>query len=186
MTDWVTDLDRLQDFVWSHLDSAANERAQISFATVDADGMPENRTVVLRGCDTRAGILDIYTDLQSDKISSLRHTAKAAILHWDADLALQVRAQCDVAILSGETVMDRWREIPDHSRLSYGVTPPPGTVLPDSTAYTKSPDRDVFAVLSCTVTHLDAVHLGDPHRRAAFRRDGASNTGDWQANWLAP
>lgn len=179
MSEWFETLDGTHAKVWACLHDAAKGRAQVSFATVSPTGVPEVRVVVLRGAD--APIVEIYTDLQSDKISSLQATPKAAIVHWDADLALQIRLTTDVTILSGPEVMDRWRKVPDHSKLSYGVTPAPGQPIPDGTAYTKAPDPDVFAVLSCAVTHIDAVYLGDVHRRAAFSRDG-----DWQGMWLAP
>lgn len=186
MNDWFTTIDGIATRVWGRLVQAANERALIGFATVSPTGDPEARTVVLRAADRDAGVLEVYTDLQSDKITSLRAHSQASVLLWDEDLKLQIRAKCTVTIQTGADVMDRWGDIPDHSRLSYGITPPPGQVIAHSKAYTKAPDPEVFAVLSCTVTHLDAVHLGRPHRRAAFTRDPASNKGEWTANWLAP
>lgn len=186
MSEWVTTLDGVLKRVWGRLAQAGNESAEITFATVSPDGLPEVRTVVLRDTDRESGLLEVYTDLQSDKIASLRATPHASMMLWDADLRLQIRVRCDVTILTGENVMDRWRAIPDHSKLSYGITPPPGQVIDDSKAYTKSPDPDVFAVLSCRVTAIDAVHLGRPHRRASFVHDAGSSDGDWVANWLAP
>ena len=181
MSDWFETLDGLRAKVWTYLSDAAEARAQLAFATVSPNHAPEVRTVVLRDVDATAHRLEIYTDSQSDKITSLRANPRASIMVWDADLALQIRLQCETSILTGDAVMDRWRAIPDHSKLSYGITPPPGKPIPDSTAYVKEPDPKVFAVLSCAVTHIDAVHLGTPHRRAAFSRQG-----DWRGNWLAP
>lgn len=186
MNDWVTTLDGLLQQVWAQLAEAAETSALVSLATVSPTHQPEARTVVLRAADSTSAALEIYTDLQSDKIASLRATPRAAILHWDQDRKLQIRATCRVTILSGSDVMDRWRGVPDHSRVSYGMTPPPGRPIPTSTAYVKKPDPAVFAVLSCEVTHLDAVHLGQPHRRAFFARDAGSQPGDWRMGWLAP
>lgn len=181
MNDWFETLEGTHDKVWARLTQAADERAQVSFATVSPDTMPEVRTVVLRDTKTDRKTVEIYTDSQSDKIASLRALPRAGIMFWDDDLAFQIRLQCDVSILTGAAVMDRWRAIPDHSKLSYGITPPPGQPIPQSDAYVKKPDPKAFAVLSCKVIHIDAVHLGKPHRRASFSR-----VGDWQGNWLAP
>lgn len=181
MTNWFETLDGTQKMLWDRLAQGGADRAQVAFSTVNADSIPELRTIVMRDVDTAARTIEFYTDLQSDKITSLRANPKAAILMWDADLALQIRVQADVTILTGDDVMDRWHAVPDHSKISYGITPAPGQPIPDSTSYTKKPDPAVFAVLSCQATHIDAVYLGDVHRRAAF-----SQVGDWGGKWLAP
>ena len=179
MSNWFETLDGTLAKVWERLVSGAG--TQVAFGTVSVEGTPEVRTVVLRCADVKTHTLEIYTDIQSDKITSLRTHPKAAIHLWDADLALQIRLHTDVTILTGDAVMDRWRAVPDHSKLSYGVTPAPGQPILESTAYTKAPDPNAFAVLSCKTTQIDAVYLGKIHRRAAFSRDG-----DWIGKWLAP
>ena len=179
MSDWFETLDGTYAKVWECLTVSANNRAQVAVATIGPNVTPEVRTVVLRHAS--APEIEIYTDLQSDKITSLQANPLASILLWDAHLALQIRLTAKVSILSGDAVMDRWKAIPDHSKISYGITPAPGEPIPDSTAYTKQPDPNVFAVLACDVTHIDAVYLGTTHRRAAFSQDS-----DWRGKWLAP
>ncbi|MBB5720597.1 pyridoxine/pyridoxamine 5'-phosphate oxidase [Loktanella ponticola] len=181
MNNWFETLNGTQDMVWDRLCTSADNNALVALGTISVDGLPEVRTVVLRHADRATRTLEIYTDLQSDKITSLRAHPNASILLWDDATSLQIRVQAKVAILSGPQVLDRWAAVPDHSKISYGITPAPGQIIPDSTAYTKTPNADVFAVLSCEATHIDAVYLGDIHRRAAF-----SQVGDWAGNWLAP
>ena len=179
MSDWFETLEGTLAEVWRCFGDGAASRAQVAFATVSRDGLPEVRTVVMRG--VAQPYVEIYTDLQSDKIASLQANPIASILLWDADRALQIRMTADVSILSGASVTERWKAVPDHSKISYGITPAPGQPIPDSTAYTKSPDPAVFAVLSCKAVYIDAVYLGKTHRRAAFSQDG-----DWHGKWLAP
>ena len=181
MNNWFETLDGTQAMVWDRLHVSARDSALVAFATVSKDGLPEVRTVVLRDADRNARTLEIYTDLQSDKITSLQAHPHASVVLWDETTSLQIRLQAEVVILSGAAVRDRWMAVPDHSKISYGVTPAPGQVIPESTAYTKAPNAEVFAVLSCRVAHIDAVYLGRIHRRAAF-----SQVGDWAGNWLAP
>ena len=56
----------------------ASPSALVSLATVSPTHQPEARTVVLRAADSTSAALEIYTDLQSDKIASLRATPKAS------------------------------------------------------------------------------------------------------------
>ncbi len=185
MSEWFETLDGLQERAWARLAMAALQSDVVSFASVTPDGAPTVRSVVLRLAEPDPGTLEIYTDIESTKIAGLQKTPRACVMLWDADLSLQIRAACAVDILTGESVSDRWAAVPEHSRLSYGITPSPGQPIAEGTDYAKVPNQAVFAVLSCTVNQIDAVHLGRPHRRAQFTRP-QSNNGDWAANWLAP
>lgn len=178
MSEWFENLEGIRAQVWTRLGVV---RSQIALGTISADGWPEVRTVVLRGADPVEQVIEVYTDIKSDKINSLRASPRAALHLWDADLALQIRVQADVKILTGDDVKAQWDTVPDHARQSYGVTPPPGQVIAQALDYRKTSLFDDFAVLSCTVQHIDAVHLGDVHRRAAFSR-----VGEWGGNWLVP
>jgi hypothetical protein len=179
MSDWFETLDGTYAKVWECLRDSALSRGQVAFATIGPNTTPEVRTVVLRNASEP--MMEIYTDLQSDKVISLQTQPIASILLWDADLALQIRLTADVSILSGEAVKDRWASVPDRSKFSYGVKPSPGQPIPDSVTYTKQPDPNAFAVLLCRATQIDAVYLGEAHRRAAFSQDS-----DWRGKWLAP
>ncbi|SEP63345.1 Pyridoxamine 5'-phosphate oxidase [Loktanella sp. DSM 29012] len=186
MSEWFETLDGLHDRMWQRLSRGVADRKsparQPTFATVSADGWPEARTVVLRTAQRDTATVEVYTDLHSDKITSLRTTPRAALHIWEDKQHLQIRLQCAVTILTGDAVRDRWNPIPERGRMSYGVTPAPGTPLgDDALAYDKDPDFATFAVLSCAIQRIDLVHLGDDHRRAAYARaDG------WQGQWLSP
>ena len=185
MSDWFETLPTLLDRVWQTLSRGvadANHPARLpTFATLSPDGWPEARTVVLRAADRTAGTLEIHTDLYSGKIDSLRRTPRAALHVWIPKQDLQIRIQAEVTIAQGEAVQATWQRVPDPSRQSYGVTPPPGTPIPDALDYEKSPDPASFAVLTCRAARIDAVHLGERHRRAAWSRDD-----DWRGCWLSP
>lgn len=185
MSEWYETLTGLHGRVWDTLARGvadARHPARLpTFATLSPDGWPEARTVVLRAADTAAYSVTLHTDLYSDKITSLRHNPRAALHIWDANQALQIRLQATVTIESGNATRALWDRVPDHAQQSYGVTPPPGTPLPSALGYVKSPDPDSFAVLECAITHVDAVHLGTQHRRAAF-----SWGSDWVGQWLSP
>ena len=185
MSEWFETLAGLHDQVWQRLGrGVADRRApgrQPTLATVSADGWPEARTVVLRRAERSAALLEVYTDSMSDKIASLSHAPRAALHVWEPKLDFQMRLQADVTLLQGDAVANRWESVPDIARLSYGVTPPPGAPIAAALDYDKTPDQSRFCVLSLTLTHIDVVHLGDAHRRAAFRADDG-----WAGQWLVP
>ncbi len=185
MSEWFETAEGTLAKVWGTLGrgvaDAKHPARRPTFATVSPGGWPEARTVVLRGADREAGLVTIHTDLFSDKIKSLRAVPRAALHVWDAKQDLQIRLQADVSISSGAETRALWDKIPDHARQSYGVTPPPGTPIETALDYVKTPDPDTFAVLTCTVMEIDAVHLGADHRRVSYSR-----ARHWQGQWLSP
>jgi hypothetical protein len=185
MSDWFETAEGTLKQAWDTLAlgvaDAAHPARRPTFATTSPSGWPEARTIVLRGVDPVAGTVTAHTDLYSDKIKSLQSSPRAALHIWDANQDLQIRLQTEVVIQSGDAVRTLWHKIPDHAQQSYGVTPPPGAPIETALDYVKQPDPATFAVLICTVVHIDAVHLGANHRRVSFSRDR-----HWQGQWLSP
>lgn len=185
MSNWFETLHGLHGRVWDTLDRGVSDPAhparRPSLATVSPDGWPEARTVVLRSTDRDGARITIHTDLYSNKIASLRARPRAAFHIWDAEQALQIRLHALVTIRSGPALLPLWQGIPDHAQQSYGVTPSPGQPIATALDYVKQPDPETFAVLECDIAHIDAVHLGDDHRRAAFSR-----VRNWAGQWLSP
>lgn len=182
---WATELDTLRAQVWARLVRGVGDRhapaRHPTFATVSPDGTPEVRTVVLRAADPVTGTVDVHTDLRSAKVAALRRTPVAALHIWDSNAHLQTRLTTSVEVLRGEAVAALWQRVPESSQAAYGTMPAPGTPIPSSLAYRKTPDPMAFTVLRCTVLDIDALHLGPNHRRARFERANG-----WCGLWLAP
>lgn len=182
---WANTLDGLYEQAWARLSRGVGDRhapaRHPTLATVSARGMPQARIVVLRAVDKQAGILRVYTDLQSAKVDDLRATPMAALLVWDSSAHLQIRLQASVTILTGADAAPLWDKMPEHARMAYGSSPPPGQPVRDALAYTKSPDPASFAVLDLHVLEMDLVHLGPDHRRARYMREDG-----FAGQWVAP
>ncbi len=182
---WACDLSQLYAEVWARLTRGVHDRhapaRHPTLATVTPEGRPQARTVVLRAADKAAGTLDIHTDLRSAKVGDLRVTPFAAVHVWDATAHLQLRLEAQVTLLTGPDVAAIWASVPAVSRLSYGSTPAPGLPIAQALDYTKAADAGSFVVLRFRVETIDAVHLGQDHRRAQFDRGD-----DWAGMWLAP
>jgi hypothetical protein len=111
----------------------------------------------------------------------LRETPFAALHVWDQSAHLQLRLEADVALLIGDEVAAIWENVPPLSQLSYGGAPAPGQPIGQALDYSKASDVGFFVVLRLQVTTIDALHLGQNHRRARF--DGENG---WTGTWLAP
>lgn len=185
MNDWFETLDGLWRMAWQSLvegvGDAGHPAGLPSFATVSETGWPEARSVVSRRAEEALRSIDVYTDIQSDKIASLRKAPRAALHVWLPEKRLQLRMQATITLLQGAQVADLWEDLPDHSRLSYGVSPPPGTPIEDALEYDKKPDQSSFVTLRCDVERMDLVHLGKQHRRARFTK-----ARDFEGEWLVP
>jgi pyridoxamine 5'-phosphate oxidase len=71
--------------------SEPNDPDAMALATVDADGLPDVRMVLLKGCDERG--FTFYTHVDSAKGREMTATPKAAfVLHWKS-LRRQIRVR---------------------------------------------------------------------------------------------
>ena len=118
------------------LKSEPNDANAMTLATVDAEGMPNSRMVLLKGVD--AGGLVFYTNTQSAKGQELAANPKAALsFHWKS-LRRSVRVRGDVEPVSdaeadayfatrarpaqiGAWASDQSRELPDRFALEKRV-----------------------------------------------------------------
>ncbi len=81
-------------------ESEINDPNAMALATVDADGMPDVRTVLLKGHDERGFVF--YTNFEGTKGKQVLATKKAALcFHWKTKRR-QVRARGNIELVSDE------------------------------------------------------------------------------------
>jgi len=78
--------------------SEPNNPDAMTLATVDADGLPNARMVLLKGCDERGFVF--YTNLGSVKGQELAEAPKAALTFYWKSLQRQVRVRGEVEPVS--------------------------------------------------------------------------------------
>ena len=84
-----------------------NDPNAVALATVDEDGLPDVRMVLLKDADERGFVF--YTNLESAKGAQLAANPKAALLfHWKS-LRRQVRVRGPVSIVSEAEADDYWK-----------------------------------------------------------------------------
>lgn len=95
--------------------SEINDPNALSLASVDSDGMPDVRMVLLKDFDT-AGFV-FYTNFESAKGKEILHSRKAAMgFHWKS-LRRQVRIRGNVEIVSDEEADAYYATRPRGSRI---------------------------------------------------------------------
>ncbi len=184
-TDDPTTLSELRALTMARLQAGVVDQTAAArhpaLATRDSDGWPAVRTLVLRRFDPQDWVLDLHSDADASKVLQLTDDPRAMLHVWDPQVQLQIRLRAHVTRLHGEEVAALWDKVPESSREAYGAVPPPGTSIPAADAWRSNPRPARFAVLRCRVTRIEALHLGNRHRRARFERE----TG-WQGGWLVP
>lgn len=96
-------------------ESEVNDPNAMALATVDTDGLPDVRMVLLKGFDERGFVF--YTNFESAKGQEILATMKAALcFHWKS-LRRQVRVRGPVEIVSNEEADEYYESRPRGSRI---------------------------------------------------------------------
>ncbi|KAF0280096.1 pyridoxamine 5'-phosphate oxidase [Spiribacter aquaticus] len=183
--DWAESLDGLLEQAWKRFGRGVADRRAAArhptLATIDANGWPQVRTVVLRGADRAASQLRVYTDRKAGKVAELAAAPRASLHVWDQTAHLQIRVMAEAVVHTGTAVESIWSGLSAHAQRCYGFQPASGLAITDALDYAVWPQPEDFAVIELNVVYLEALHLGHRHRRAGFDRSQ-----DWAAQWLVP
>jgi pyridoxamine 5'-phosphate oxidase len=107
---------QLQRWLDEARDGGVRDWDAMVVATVDADGSPSARVVLLRGVDDRG--LRFYTSYESHTGRALAVNPRAAVvLHW-REQGRQVRATGTVERLTPEESVEYWQDRPRASQVS--------------------------------------------------------------------
>lgn len=194
-------LDSILDDIWIRWGRGSVDRRSAfhtpMVASVDADGAPDQRVMVLRKADRDTGVLRFHTDIRSTKAAQFGATPVASVVGYDAGAKIQLRARGTADLVATGPIADSaWATTSASGRRSYMTTLAPGSISSDAASglptsletMVPSPDesetaRVNFAIVPITLDRLEWLHLASKgHRRAAFTRIG----NDWTGQWLVP
>ena len=153
----------------------------MSLATVDIEGQPQTRHVVLRAVDRAGETLEFHTDIGSSKCVELQANPRAQLLFWDPERAIQLRLHVLIKLRQDAHRDEQWQNVPKSSQISYGKTPRTGLKISNPFAYQLTPSRSQFMVCTCAVQKLEFLSLKEQHFRAVFQADES-----WAGTWLSP
>ena len=168
--------------LWRELAAAPRDKAHAwrtpVLATTDGE-LGDARTVVIRGVDTEARSLLLYTDARSPKAAQIAAHPLGTLVFWSPALSWQLRLRVRLELQAdGLAASSHWAQL----KLAPGAQDylsalPPGSALDN--AIGARGERAHFALLEAAVQSVDWLELhADGHRRAAFDADGA--------RWLQP
>jgi pyridoxamine 5'-phosphate oxidase len=154
--------------------------------SVDADGNPQARTMILRAVDREARTMRFHTDVRSAKMNHWKFKPHVCVLGYDASKKIQLRVDGRVVLHITDAVADEaWKNSRPESRAAYGVKMSPGSVV-DTPSGAPQPDaggRENFAAVIAHVESLEWIYLNaEGNRRAIF----SWANGVLKSNWLQP
>jgi pyridoxine/pyridoxamine 5'-phosphate oxidase len=174
---------QLNDQLWSELEQAVMDRQHgwrtPVLATVDADGLPDARTVVLRAADRARQTLKVFTDQRSPKVVQLQANPQAQLVFWCPSRQWQLRARAAVTIdINSDQTAAIWTRIQQTAAAGdYLTAEAPGSLLSDQASL--SVDQHALCVLELKIMSLDWLMLSrQGHRRARLEHDTLT--------WLTP
>lgn len=180
----------LRPRMWAELQAACLGKGHAwrtpVLATVDPDGAPQARTVVLRQVCAQTQTLVFYTDARSPKVRALRAQPLGSLVFWSADLGWQLRAQVRVQVEdTGPDVAAAWASVKDSAAAQDYLTGlAPGQPLDDVSRLAqhglhKGHGPHHLALIRATVLSMDCLSLDrSGHLRARLSQG--------ESVWLTP
>ncbi len=169
--------------IWTELQRATVDRHHEwrtpVLATTGRDGLPQARTVVLRGADAKALQLTFFTDSRSPKVAELQVTSCAALVFWSKRLSWQLRVRVSTQVYTAGALVDAaWSRVSQSAAAGdYLASQAPGSAL--HALADQEPGAHHLAVVTARIEHLDWLELvREGHRRARLTPD--------TIEWLVP
>ena len=200
---YYNDLDASFAEAWNVVEAGVTDRKSSAHTptvgTVDADGNPQLRIMILREVSRDSRSLRFHTDARSDKITQLQRGAAASVLVYDAAAKAQIRLSGRAHIAADGDVADMaWSGSTPFARRCYMAEAAPGTAIAQPSSGLpewiegKQPEEEQladyranFAALMFHADSIEWLYLANAgHRRARWQWDQTQNL--WLGSWLVP
>ena len=182
--DALSDGKKLRDSVWEELCLAAGTREHgwrtPVVASIDSQGLPDARTVVLRRVNLARRTISFFTDKRSPKVAQLREMPRTTIVFWCQKLSWQLRVAGKAMVVeSGPEVDEVWQQVAQTAAAGDYLAPQaPGSLMDGALAIAGEGSHQLAIVTVC-VDAIDWLELSvEGHRRALIREQ--------DVEWLVP
>lgn len=180
------------EYAWMLLERGVTDRHSPmhtpTVATVDPDGRPTVRTVVLRGCDRESRQLRFHTDRRAAKVQHLLADPRAALHAYDPIEKIQLRLDARLHPMTDDDRDVVWAGTRPMSRQCYQVVSHPGHSLSQPTDILFDADQtdggwSHFLPIRVHIERIEWLYLAaSGHRRAEFIWTDEGLT----SRWLVP
>jgi pyridoxamine 5'-phosphate oxidase len=154
--------------------------------SVDKDGNPQARTMILRAVDRETRTMRFHTDVRSAKMLHWKFKPRVCILGYDASKKIQLRVHGRVDLhMTDVAADDAWKNSRPESHVAYSAKIAPGVALdaPSDAPQSDESGRENFAAVIAHVESLEWIYLSAKgNRRAIF----SWQNGVLRSNWLQP
>ena len=178
MDDRLESLPAIEAALWRELAKAPRDPAHPwrtpVLATTDGN-IGDGRTVNLRGTDSVAKRLTLFSDARAPKVAQLSAHPQGTLVMWSAALNWQLRLRVQLlALTDGLAVTSQWARLKlSPAAHDYLSAQAPGSVL--SNALGERGERAHFALIEADVLAIDWLELHPlGHRRARFANAGST------------
>lgn len=192
---YQNDLDAAWQHAWQELARGCADQRHgfhlAQLASVNTEGAPDLRAVILRATEADTKTLRMHTDARSAKCAQLAADDRAALLVYDARSKLQLRIRGRISLHGDDATAEAaWQAAQPMSRICYRIEPGPGSTLtapdgylhPEPDAGAPDPGRAHFRALLLRAESLEWLYLAaEGHRRARWQQNDG-----WRGGWLAP
>ena len=188
--EFYNDITKVLPAAWDFMEEGVRDRHSLAHtpvvSTLDVDGKPNSRCMVLRAVDRQKTTLVFHTDRRSIKANELKSSSQGAVLFYDPKRKIQLRLRCGL-LLDTDSVEtnERWGKMKEMSKVCYQSNLAPGDPISDpEQVQFLGEGFENFAILTATVKRLEWLYLSfRGNRRAIF---DWSRTGGEDGKWLVP
>lgn len=155
-------------------------------ASVDQNGAPQARVMIVRDFDGTIPQIRIFTDARSPKFAELSANPDIQLVFYDPGAKLHLRASGTAKLHVRDDVTNAcWNALPEFGRGDYLSRLPPGAAItsPEDALQDDSFGSENFAVIDIELTEADWLSLSaNGHKRARLIwRDGKC-----EGRWITP
>ena len=168
-----------------HRNRSQSHSRYLQLATVNAQGLPTNRTVVFRGFLDNSNQLQIVTDFRSDKVSHIQHQPWGEACWYFTKTREQFRIAGNLTLVTADFAESSllqqrqqvWQKLSDAARLQFAWPHPGESRIQDleafvSTAPSEADPLDNFCLLLLNPQKVDHLELkGEPQNRHLYIRE---------------
>ena len=188
--EFYNDITKVLPAAWDFMEEGVRDRHSLAHtpvvSTLDVDGNPSARCMVLRAVHRQKNILVFHTDRRSMKANELKSSSEGAVLFYDPKRKIQLRLRCGLSLDTDSVkTNERWGKMKEMSKVCYQSTLAPGDPItyPEQVQFLGEGFEN-FAILTATVKRMDFLYLSfRGNRRALF---DWVRTGGEDGKWLAP
>ncbi len=190
-------LNTVHNKIWKFLEEGITDSKSgfhfPTISTIDKNGYPSSRTVVLRKIEKKSKIISFNTDIRSNKWLEIKNNNKVSVNIYDATKKTQIRI-LGMAILNYKNASwdSAWELTPNMSRECYSTPYSPSTIIQkpedidNNLKNITDKQFDKFKInfgrIDIHINSLDWLYLiHSGHRRARFIYNKKISM-----SWLAP